>query len=108
MDKIVCGSATKQITPRQQLSRAEFEQICFEAAKGYAGCAGYISIVLANLCSFLCTPETLRSLSTKTETDLANAQAAVVSLYFLLEQKCEYDFDVAEVLNSYEADSVRN
>jgi hypothetical protein len=105
MNETIYRLGATPVTPRRQLSRAEFEQICFEAAKGNTGCAVYINIVLVNLCTLLGLPETPESLLTRRKTDSGNVQAAVARLYFLLEQKCECDFDVAEVLNSYAADS---
>jgi len=102
---MICRSTATRITPRRQLSKAEFGQICFEASKSNTYCAAYISVVHAKLCTFLGIHEPLEALPMRTETGLENVQAVVAGLYFLLEERCGCDFDVAEVLNSYETDS---
>ena len=108
MDEIICRSTATRTTPRRQLSKAEFGQICFEASKDNTYCAAYISIVHAKLCTFLGIPEPIEAPPMRAETGLENVQAVIASLYYLLEQRCGCDFDVAEVLNSYETDSVRD
>jgi len=82
------------------ICKEEFEQICREAARRSTCTAAYIRAVLARTRIFTGSSEKAASLAA--DIDVANVQVAVVTLYLLLEEKCEDDFDVAEVLNSHE------
>ena len=82
------------------ICKEEFEQICREAARRSTCAAAYIRDVLARTRLFTGSSENAASLPA--DLRIANVQAAVVTLYLLLEEKCEDDFDVAEVLNLYE------
>jgi|SRR5215213_9338606 len=79
--------------------REDFEEICREAARDSTCTADYIRDVLARTRIFTGSSESAESLPA--DMGIANVHTAVLTLYLLLEQKCEVDFDVAEVLNSY-------
>ncbi|HYP29072.1 MAG TPA: hypothetical protein VE262_20345 [Blastocatellia bacterium] len=93
-------STAALVGSEKTICREEFEQICREAARRSTSAASYISDVLARTRIFTGSSEKAASLPP--DIDVANVQAAVVTLYLLLEEKCEDNFDVAEVLNSHE------
>ena len=91
--------AVTAITPKTSLSREEFELICNEAAKNSTDCEAYISNVIEDVRlrlgdrgSSVAPPEMRWSSD--------NVQVLVITLYQLLEERCEFDFDVSVVLNS--------
>ena len=85
---------------RKRLTRGQFEQICLRAARNKTICDQYIRRVLTHLCRWLEIPDHFKNLSPTGVTIRENTQAMVIALYQLLEKRCKYDFDVAEVLNS--------
>lgn len=106
MEGLEGHSTERPAVPRLPLSRDQFEQICAKAARGSTGCATYIVKVLGNLLTLLDSSGSPASATPDFDTALDNAQAAVVTLHFFIEQRCEYDFDVVDVLNSYQPDSI--
>jgi hypothetical protein len=88
------------VSHRKSLSRSQFEQICCRAARNSKTCGQYIRRVLRHLCHWLRTPDEFESLCAKETAGRRNIQLTVITLYNLLEKRCRYDFDVAEVLNS--------
>ena len=87
------------VSHRKSLSRSQFEQLCRRAARNSKTCGQYIRRVLRHLCHWLRAPDEFESLCAK-EKGRRNTQLTVIVLYNLLEKRCRYDFDVAEVLNS--------
>ena len=91
--------ALTAITPRAPLSREEFELTCTEAARNSINCEAYISKVIADVRLRLgddggsVAPPEMRW-------SLGNVQVLIITLYQLLEERCEFDFDVSVVLNS--------
>jgi hypothetical protein len=84
---------------KKLLTRDEFEQICFEAAKESTNSEAYLSDVVAKVILRLgikhtCVPQ-------NSEADVENLQMTIVSLYYLLNEEIHCDFDVSEVLNLY-------
>ena len=86
----------------RRLTRAEFEQICFEASKSSTGCPAYLFDVLERVRLLLGVNPSL--LPPNLEANADNAQAVVVTLYHLLNDEYPCDFDIAGVLNSYPVD----
>jgi hypothetical protein len=97
--------AAALVGSEKTICREEFEQICREAARRSTCTAAYIRDVLARTRAFIGSSENAASLPA--DTGIANVHTAVLTLYLLLEEKCEVDFDVAEVLNSYGPGPVR-
>jgi hypothetical protein len=64
--------------------------------------------VLANLRAWLKAPEGLERLRPEKviKTNGKNIQTCIIEIYYLLDQKCVYDFDVTEVLNFYSDDTL--
>ena len=85
---------------RKRLSRSQFEQICFRAARNRTISDQYIRRVLTHLCRWLGIPDHFETVSPTGVTIRGNTQAMVIALYQLLEKRCRYDFDVAQVLNA--------
>lgn len=92
-------NAAALVRSEKTICREEFEQICREAARRSTCTADYIRNVLARTRIFTGSSEKAASLPT--DVDTANVQAAIVTLYLLLEEECGGGFDVAEVLNSH-------
>ena len=100
MKRLDDNSTAALVGSEKRICKEEFERICSEAARRSPSAAAYIREVLARTRIFTGSSEKAASLPS--DIDVANVQAAVVTLYLLLEGKCEDNFDVAEVLNSYE------
>ena len=88
------------VSHRKSLSRSQFEQICCRAARNSKTCGQYMRRVLRYLCNWLRAPDEFESLCAKGKGGRRNTQLTVITLYNLIEKRCRYDFDVAEVLNS--------
>lgn len=85
---------------KEALSRERFALICATAASRSTNGGGYIRNVLAELCSWLQERSMLAAPPAQcAETE--NGQALVITLYHLLDERCEFDFDVPVVLNAY-------
>ena len=71
------------------------------------GCDQYIHRVPIHLCRWLRVSANFESTS-KENNGRGNAHRTVITLYNLLEKKCRYDFDAAEVLNSCSDESAES
>lgn len=86
------------VKPKASMSREEFESICRAAAENGTSCRAYIRGVLMGIYGWL-NEQGVAASQLPTTASSGNAQALVVSLYRLLEEKCELDFDVPVALN---------
>jgi hypothetical protein len=87
------------IKTKAWMSRGEFELICRAAAENGTSCRAYIRKVLMGIYHWL-DGQGVAASQRATAASSGNAQALVVSLYRLLEERCEVDFDVSVVLNA--------
>ena len=86
--------------PKKLLAPEEFAQVCSEAARNSTDGEAYISNVVAELHRWLREHGRSATLPEK-EPNRGNVQTVVITLYRLLEERCEFDFDVPVVLNAY-------
>jgi hypothetical protein len=92
---------------REALSREQFALICATAASRSTNGEAYIRNVLIELCHWL-QDHSILAAPPAHGADVANVQALVIMLYLLLDERCQYDFDVPVVLNAYSPQGVAN
>ena len=86
--------------PKELLAPEEFAQICSTAARNSTDGGAYISNIVAELRRWL-RGHSMSALLPEKRPNRGNVQAVVISLYQLLEERCEFDFDVPVVLNAH-------
>jgi hypothetical protein len=90
-------------TYRKILKISDFQKICRRAARRSTNCREYICGVLTGVCSWLGIPDSTESIRNECQFEGGNVQLVLLTLYRLLEERCSYNFDALEVLNSYSA-----
>jgi hypothetical protein len=89
--------APTRVKAKTLLSVEQFEAMCAKAATDSKDSQAYISKVLDELRGELDD----HNVSSDNESNYGNVQALINSLYQLLEERYEFDFDLPFVLNSY-------
>jgi hypothetical protein len=88
--------APTRVKAKKRLSGEEFKAICAKAATDSTNSQAYISRVLDELREL-----DDQTLSSDNESNHRNVQALVNSLYRMLEERYEFDFNLPVVLSSY-------
>ena len=89
--------APTRVKAKSLLSVQQFEAICAKAATDSTDSQAYISGVLDELRGEVDD----HNVSSDNESNYRNVQTLINSLYQLLEERYEFDFDLPFVLNSY-------